>query len=839
MRPLLEFTSNLVILKEGKTMLRVKIPAYVRFLLFGMFLLPVMSSGLTLQARGLQTQNSAAAGATVVVRMIDAVDSSKDPAGKQYRASVTKVADAGNGVTIPQGSAAAVTLAQSSNGSGWMAQLASVVINGQPVAVASGPASVTAGAQTAASSAVSAVSSMLGGFGHHVSAPSSVTAIATGQRVVLPPGTTLTFVLGPPPAANSASPAASAAQPLTASAAPAPMGGGMSAAGASNPAVTNQAVSAGALAASIEETLLGPSKPAGAAVVSPDGGHYAAPAMRGSREVVVIDGADGPEVDRDTWGGHAMDFVFSSDGKHSAYVAQIGDDLVEVRDGKVAFTITSITPLPNHDPTGTVPMIDQMHIHNPGYYQVGGAGNPLGGGGHQCLISPSGAHVAVVAHMGNPSESGGFYMFLDGVKSPAYNFIDVGQVAFVAEKLIYIAQSNDHKWHVVVNDKPGPAYDGVKNLLLNDDSSHYAFIGAAGGSGWGVGVDGVLGAPRGDIRNMVIASNGRVAYTTAGRVNGATGAQVGSSGLYVDDHELGPVTMPFAVVDSSGRGSDVQPYVLFSPDGKRFAYTRQVPGGFAVVVDGKVGRPYDGIGVFQFSPDSKHYFYVGNRNSAFLVYDGQEMPGEDSNGVSNFVFSQTGGRLAYLAKSAQAGTRMVVDGKASLPFKGGLVAHSMTFSQDGKHYAYATTVGYPPSQIVRDGVNAASVPSLISFTTRTGPPHIDFPPLLFSGDGTRLAWGWPKPDGVSKDVISIDGQEIIHGYSTYEFPEFSPDSKHFATMIWNANKYSLAVDGKVGPSYDDFLEVNRNVARFLDSHTFRFLGVKNGSVYRVTVNLGG
>ena len=34
-------------------------------------------------------------------------------------------------------------------------------------------------------------------------------------------------------------------------------------------------------------------------------------------------------------------------------------------------------------------------------------------------------------------------------------------------------------------------------------------------------------------------------------------------------------------------------------------------------------------------------------------------------------------------------------------------------------------------------------------------------------------------------------------------------------------------------------EVNRNVARFLDSHTFRFLGVKNGSVYRVTVNLGG
>jgi hypothetical protein len=336
---------------------------------------------------------------------------------------------------------------------------------------------------------------------------------------------------------------------------------------------------------------------------------------------------------------------------------------------------------------------------------------------------------------------------------------------------------------------------------------------------------------------MSIASNGRVTYITVASRNGATATQVGTSGLYVDNQNLGPVQMPFAVVDSIGRGSNVEPFVLFSPDGKRFAYTRQVPGGLAAVIDGKAGRAYDSIGVFQFSPDSKHYLYVGNRNSSFAVYDGEEMPGEDGSGVSNFVFSQTGGRFAYLAKSAQAGTRMVIDGKAGPPFYG-LVPNSMSFSADGKHYAYATEANGSNWQLIRDGV-ATKVPSLVSFTTRTGPPHIDFPPLIFSGDGTRLVWSWPKSDGVSKDVISIDGQEIMHGYSMYEFPEFSPDSKHFATMIRNANKYTVAVDGKIGPGYDDFLEVNRNVARFLDSHTFRFLGVKNGSVYRVTVNLGG
>ncbi len=806
-------------------MREMKVPAYFGPLFLSMCVVAVLLLPVAVTQTLHAQAQAPAAGTSVVVRMLDAVNSAKDPAGKQYRAAVTKMVNAGNGVIIRQNSVAAVTLTKS--GSGYAAQLASVTINGQPVAVASGSASVTSAAQSAASNAVNRVSSALGGFGHHASAPAGVAAVAMGQQVVLPPGTTLTFVLSQPLAANSGGASASVAP----SAAPPPAGGGVNTASAPSSPVTSQPAAGGALAANIQETLLGPSKQAAMFVVSPDGGHYAAPAMHGSRELIVIDGVDGPEFDHaaHSWSGEAIDVVFSADGKHSAYVALSGNDLVEVRDGKTAFTIASVTPGTNLASSSPVPKINQMHIHNPGYQ--------VGGGGHQCLMSPSGAHVAVVSHVGNASESGGFYMFLDGVKSPAYNFIDVGQVAFVAEKLVYIAQTNDHNWHLVVNDKPGPAYGGLKNLLVNDDGSHYAFIAAAAGSGWGVGVDGVLGAPRGDIRNVVLASNGRVAYSTVAHVNGATATQIGSSGLFVDGQDLGPVQLPFAVVDASGHGSAVEPYVLFSPDGKRFAYTKQVPGGFAVVVDGKAGRAYDGIGVFQFSPDSRHYLYVGNHNSAFAVYDGQEMPGEDANGVSNFVFSQTGDRFAYLAKSAQAGTRMVVDGKASPRFNG-VVPNSMSFSEDGKHYAYAVQVNGSASQIIRDGV-ATNVPSLVNFTTRTGPPHIDFPPLFFSGDGTRLVWGWPKSDGVSKDVISIDGQEIMHGYSMYEFPEFSPDSKHFATMIRDASKYSLAVDGKTGPGYDDFLEVNPNVARFLDSHTFRFLGVKNGSVYRVTVNLGG
>jgi hypothetical protein len=71
---------------------------------------------------------------------------------------------------------------------------------------------------------MSSVNSVLGGFGRRVNAPAAATAIATGQRVVLPPGVTLSFILSQPPAAGQAAPApapqnVAAAAPVTPAAA--------------------------------------------------------------------------------------------------------------------------------------------------------------------------------------------------------------------------------------------------------------------------------------------------------------------------------------------------------------------------------------------------------------------------------------------------------------------------------------------------------------------------------------------------------------------------------------------------------------------------------------------
>src|SRR5262249_39823862 len=152
----------------------------------------------------------------------------------------------------------------------------------------------------------------------------------------------------------------------------------------------------------ITETLLGPKTTV--YVVSPDGGHYAASAMHGSREVVVIDGVDGPEFDHAAhqYGGQQIDVVFNADGKHSAYVAQRGDDLVMVRDNKESFVVTNIGPATR----GSVVQINQSGKHG------WGIGGPLAREvSHQCLVSPSGAHAAVISNeaASNPAST---YMFL-------------------------------------------------------------------------------------------------------------------------------------------------------------------------------------------------------------------------------------------------------------------------------------------------------------------------------------------------------------------------------------------------------------------------------------------
>jgi hypothetical protein len=152
---------------------------------------------------------------TVVVRMIDAIDSSRDAQGKEYRAVVTKDASAGL-TAIPKGSPAKIVLVRTA--SGWLTQLIAVNIYGSEAEVTSRSATVNGLVPGAAGGVVGIATGVLGGFGRKkASAPAN--PIASGEQVNLIPGTEVQFTLGSPqvpiPARRTSAPPVPAAPGTT------------------------------------------------------------------------------------------------------------------------------------------------------------------------------------------------------------------------------------------------------------------------------------------------------------------------------------------------------------------------------------------------------------------------------------------------------------------------------------------------------------------------------------------------------------------------------------------------------------------------------------------------
>lgn len=766
-----------------------------------------LASAVLLQA---QTPGQPVSG-SIEVRLIEPVDSTRDAPGKQFRGMVAQRVNAG-GISIQQNSVANMTL--TSSGGTFTVTLDSIVVNGQPLVVTSGPPAVVAD---------NSVGKLLGRFGLPKSIPgvaSGAPPSATGASVSLLPGVTLrfTFTATTALAAVVANPTGQpAAQPAGPGARPGGPGTAGTAAATTGPA--SGAGTAGTIAAGgIKETLLGPAKQAGMYIVSPDGGHYAVLSNKGSREIVVIDGVEGPEFDR---AGHVQgsitglnDFVFSSNGLHSAYMGQRGDNLIAVIDGKEAFTLTSV----NQAVRGNLLTFDQTAIHDRN--EARQVGRPF-------LVSPGG-HVAVAVF---ESVTQTAYMFLDGVKSPGYLSIDTKQAAFVGEKLVYTATTFNQQIHVVENNKPGPAYNAVRSLNVSDNDQHYAYIANGGNSGIVV-ADGVPGTPRavgtfGIGRDLVVASNGRVAYVVLTPRPDGRGT---SQALYVDDTLVHPDVTPFAAYYADGVYRNIN-IALFSPDGKKFAYARPVPGGMAAVIDGKQSIAYDGIGVMGFSPDSRRAFFVGNKGVTgnYVVIDGQEMPVQTN--LKEFTFSQEGSRFGYIAQHMPEGNVVVIDGKAIGGKVFAPIDRALAFSADGKHAVYGSCGFYNDCQLVRDGI-VTKIPQLGYFTTRMNPPTASTA-VLFSPDGTRLAY----THSAAGAAVFVDGQNLGQAAS-FTFRAFSPDSKHFAALARTSRGSMFFIDGKAGPPYEDVLEANMNAMVWTDSRTLRVLGVKGGSVYRVTVDAG-
>ncbi len=333
-------------------------------------------------------------------------------------------------------------------------------------------------------------------------------------------------------------------------------------------------------------------------IFSTDGRHYAYKALVGDKRIAVVDGTEGQKYDE------IYKIVFSQDGGRYAYMADKGDQVVVVVNGKEEGP---------YDSTSDDPIISSSGQHvlytivKEGTNYVVVDGEIRVQIGYSPVVSPEGSRWAYsrsASYAGDPC-----YIVLDG-------------------EVINLGKDNR-----------------VSQMFFSPDGKRFAYDLVPGAGAYGDHVV-VVDAVRGN-------------------------------------------EYPFPGVGK----------IVFSSDGRRTAYWAKAQDeGFTMVLDGVEGRIYDEINDPLFSPDGDHVAYTAkDKDGKFVVLDGKE--GTRYRDVWGLTFG-IGGRLAYVAKDNREGVEVqfvVVDGHEDRPYLydwyGQGIRSGPVFSPDGTHVVFIANEG--------------------------------------------------------------------------------------------------------------------------------------------------
>jgi len=262
--------------------------------------------------------------------------------------------------------------------------------------------------------------------------------------------------------------------------------------------------------------------------------------------------------------------------------------------------------------------------------------------------------------------------------------------------------------------------------------------------------------------------------------------------------------------------------ILISPDGQRVAYQARREEKeylvFALPTGEKEGKPYDDVSPTTFGPDGRMVVCeVMNKENDkekwfVIVSDGDKeifhSPHYDYSNIAP-CFSPDS-RLVFYVLEEEKGkgkqTIFVTDLHTSEAKKRKTyhqMAGAVTFSSDGKRYAYAAK---------REGKWFIVWVDLALNEEREGPPYDRISRNVLSSDGQRLAYGAGK-EGKSFLMVSnwASPAEVKESgpYDSIERAVFSPDGSLVAYPAWKEGKWCVVVspvgkpDGeKEGRRYD-------------------------------------
>jgi Tol biopolymer transport system component len=150
----------------------------------------------------------------------------------------------------------------------------------------------------------------------------------------------------------------------------------------------------------------------------------------------------------------------------------------------------------------------------------------------------------------------------------------------------------------------------------------------------------------------------------------------------------------------------------FSPDGKHLAYKAGDATSWFVVVDGKRGTSYAGVGRPVFTPDGSKVAYSacdrcggGSRDdpAMFVVVDGRRIGAAYSDIAYPIQFSADGRRMAFVAKRGAA-QFVVVDEREEKAYAG-VAAESLAFGPSGRDLVYTAANSAGKHFVVVSGVD--------------------------------------------------------------------------------------------------------------------------------------